>query len=187
VTSSGRFEMTTRLAVLAFLAVLVSICVSQTSASGAAAGCSRGQAKTVAGVEVVLFCGSAKATLHLAGGDYGGSRDVAFSGGACALHDGDLYVFIGPVPQAALRSNGLSGPAGTALRYFVLQTAYSTGSHRFGNVVYFGHDRQPWRLTALSTHVTVKAGLRSGSFSGSLLASEADSLTGSFTCGHGSD
>jgi hypothetical protein len=134
---------------------------------------------------VLVFCGPAKATVRLIGGDYKGARRVMLKDGACASHNGDLYVFIGAIPRKALASDGLDQPV-TSNSYFFLKTSYKAGIHQFGNTVFFGYNRQPWKATALSTQVTVNKGLRSGVFSAALLASEADRVEGSFTCLGGS-
>jgi len=169
------------LVAMVVLAALV-IASAAAVARGSLTGCAQGQPKSVGGVPVLVFCGPARATVRLIGGSYAGTRTVAFKNGACASHGDDLYVFIGAVPKAALSSDGLDAPPRNGADYFVLRTTYKPGSHKFGNNVYFGHEKGAWYLTALSTRVAVKTGSRSGVFAGRLLTSDADRVTGSFTC-----
>lgn len=170
------------LVALVILAASTTAAVPTVAGGSVAGGCAQGQQKKVRGVSVLVFCGPARATVRLLGGDYAGSRQVTFGNGTCASHGDDLYVFIGAVPARALKSDGLDARPVTGANYFVLRTTYKPGAHQFGNKVYFGYENAPWSLTALTTRVTVKTGLRSGVFAGRLLASDVDRVTGSFTC-----
>lgn len=160
---------------------VVALVLAVAAPASARRSCEHGQAKTVNGVSVIAFCGTAKVTLHLIGGSYAGPRTVTLTNGSCSTQRRDLVVRIGAVPSRALSSNGLNEPAAPP-EHFVLRTRHEAGLQQFGNSVYFGLQQLPWKLTALSTRVTVKKGVRRGTFSGRLLASDADRVTGSFSC-----
>ena len=131
------------------------------SSPSAVAGCTPGVHK-IGGVSARTFCGPAKATVRL------GTKTVAYKNGECSTSIGLFSVNIGTVVLGNLKSKpeylGVTAKAKAGVQ------AQQTVA-----VVHGGKSR------GLIGTVTLKAGLKSGTFSGKVFGSSTK-ITGSFTC-----
>lgn len=146
--------------VLAASAALVCALAVSASAGARTAGCTPG-VRTVDGSPARVFCGPAKATVHV------GAKTLSFSSGACERSGGGYVVNLGTF---------FAGTTKSTRPYFGLLIekpkpgtyARQTLSFRSGGV-----------SRSAFVSVTLKT-LRGGTFSGSLLG--GGRVTGSFTC-----
>jgi hypothetical protein len=113
------------------------------------------------------FCGTARATAKV------GPRRFAFAGGTCATSGPYFTVNIGTLVVNAV-ANAKPGPSS----YFGLTlTPATSGTHLKQTLVWTSGGK---RYSVLNNSVTLKEGLRSGSFSG--LSLTGQKVTGTFTC-----
>jgi hypothetical protein len=127
----------------------------------AAAACTPGVHK-VGGVNARTFCGPAKASVHLNG------KTVTYKNGECTNSIGLFSVNIGTVVLGNLKSKP---------DYFGVTAKAKAGKQAQQTiaVVHGGKSK------AIIGTVTLKAGLKSGTFSGKVFGSPTK-ITGSFTC-----
>lgn len=131
------------------------------SSPHAAAGCTPGLHK-IGGVNARTFCGPAKASVHL------GGKTVAYKNGECSKSIGLFSVNIGTVVHGDLKSKP---------EYFGVTAKAKAGvqAQQTIAVVHGG------KTKAIIGTVTLKAGLKSGTFFGKVFGSPAK-ISGSFTC-----
>jgi hypothetical protein len=146
---------------------LVAVCAGTTFATAAfassqgAAACVPG-VKKINGVSARTFCGPAKATVKMNG------TTVSYKGGQCSKSAGLLAVNIGTVVLGNLKNKpqylgvAANAKAGVQNRQTIA-------------IVHAGKSK------AIIGTVTIKAGLRAGTFSGKVFGSSAV-ISGSFTC-----
>jgi len=147
-----------------FLSALVA-CVAvaaaaAASSTAAAAGCTPG-VRTVDGSPARVFCGPAKATVHVRG------KTIAFTGGLCE-RSGGMYV----LNMGTFFAGGSKSPR----PYFGLLIAKPKPGTYKGQGLSF---RSGGVSRSSLADVTLKT-LRSGTFSGKLIG--GGTVTGSFTC-----
>ena len=147
-------------ACLACVLVVVAPAAAGTASPARAAGCTPG-VRTVDGSPARVFCGPAKATVHV------GGKTLAFSGGLCE-RSGGMYV----LNMGTFFAGGSKSPR----PYFGLLIAKPKPGTYKGQALSF-------RSGAVSKSsfagVTLKT-LHSGTFSGKLVG--GGTVTGSFTC-----
>ena len=118
--------------------------------------------KKIGGVNARTFCGPAKATVKING------ATVSYKGGACSKSIGLFTVNIGTVVLGNLKNKpeylGVTATAKPGV-----QTRQTV------SVVHAGKGK------SIIGTVTLKAGLKSGTFSGKVFGSSA-AISGSFTC-----
>jgi hypothetical protein len=155
-TSIGRGAV-----VCAAAAIFAFALASTARAGGNVAACVEGVG-TVSGTPARTFCGPAKASVTLNG------KRVSFTGGSCATSIGLFSVNVGTV----VLGNVKSPP-----EYFGLTANAKTGTQTRQTIaaVHAGAKR------AVIGTVTLKPGLRGGTFAGKAFGSNA-SIAGSFTC-----
>jgi hypothetical protein len=133
-------------------------------ASGAVAGattCLPG-VKAINGVSARTFCGPAEATVKLNG------KTISYTSGACSTSIGLFTVNIGTVVLGTLKN---------APEYLgVTATAKAGTQSRQTIAVVHAGKRQ-----AIIGTVTIKAGLKQGTFAGKAFGS-TETISGSFTC-----
>jgi hypothetical protein len=132
-----------------------------TGSAHSAAACTAGVTK-VGGSPARTFCGPAKATVKI------GSTAVSYRGGSCTKSSFGWSINIGTV---------VLGSAKTKPDYFGITARTSAGTQR-NSAVAVVHSGKSYAV--LGT-VTLKAGLKSGTFSGKVFGSLAK-LAGSFSC-----
>jgi uncharacterized protein (DUF2141 family) len=150
-----------RLALLAALAALLGALAASSSAAGQTAGCVPG-VRTIDGVNARVFCGTAKATVHV------GAKTLSFANGACDTSSFGYSVNIGTF---------FAGTSKSTRPYFGLAVekakpgtyARQTVSFRSGGV-----SRSAFVTVTLKT-------LRSGTFSGSVIFG-GPRVSGTFSC-----
>jgi hypothetical protein len=127
----------------------------------AAAACTPGVHK-VGGVNARTFCGPAKASVHLNG------KTISYKGGECSKSIGLFSVNIGTVVLGNLKKKP---------EYFGVTAKAKAGvqAQQAVAVVHAGKSQ------AIIGTVTLKAGLKSGTFSGKVFGSPTK-ISGSFTC-----
>jgi hypothetical protein len=133
-------------------------------ASGAVAGatsCVPG-VKAINGVSARTFCGPARATVKVNG------KTISYTGGACSTSIGLLSVNIGTVVLGTLKN---------APEYLGVTAKAKAGtqSRQTIAVVHAG------QTEAIIGTVTIKAGLKQGTFAGKVFGSP-ETISGSFTC-----
>jgi hypothetical protein len=118
--------------------------------------------KTIDGVSARTFCGPAKATVKMNG------KTISYSGGKCSRSLGLFSINIGTVVLGNLRNKP---------EYFGMTASAKAGVQpRQGvSVVHAGKSQ------AIVGAVTIKAGLKAGTFSGKVFGS-SKTISGSFTC-----
>ena len=132
-----------------------------TGSAHSAAACTAGVTK-VGGSPARTFCGPAKATVKL------GSATVSYHGGACSKSSFGWTLNIGTV---------VLGNAKNKPEYFGITAKSSPGAQsNTGVAVVHSH-----KSYAVIGTVTLKAGLKSGTFSGKVFGSPTK-ITGSFSC-----
>jgi hypothetical protein len=142
-------------AVLAFVG-------SVAASSGRDAGCVAGMTK-VAGVQARTFCGPARATVHLNG------KTVIFEGGQCSTGPAGWTVNIGTVVLGTVKAPP---------EYFGVTAKAKAGSHA-NQAVALDHAGKGYAIT--QNTVTLKPGIRSGTFTGTAFGSSSP-VTGTFSC-----
>ena len=152
-----------RVAVVCAAAVLLTTAFASAAraAAGKGATCTPGT-KTIAGTSARTFCGPAKATVTLNG------KTVSYKGGICSTSIGLFSVNIGTVVLGTVKN---------APEYFGVTAKAKPGSQSRQTIaiVHTGASR------GVIGTVTLKPGLRGGSFSGKAFGSKA-TISGSFTC-----
>ena len=149
---------------LAILGLLVTLTVAATAfaAPERASACVPG-VKKINGVTARTFCGPAKATVHVNG------KTISYKGGECSKSSFGWSLNIGTVLLGNLQQKPeYLGIAGTA----------KAGPQTKASVaVVHAHKG----LAIATATVTLKAGLKAGTFSGKVFG-EPTRVTGSFTC-----
>src|SRR5215218_10062667 len=135
--------------------------VGASGAVKAGAACVPGVRK-INGVSARTFCGPAKATVKMNG------KTISYSGGKCSRSLGLFSINIGTVVLGNLRNKP---------EYFGMTASAKAGVQpRQGvSVVHAGKSQ------AIVGAVTIKAGLKAGTFSGKVFGS-SKTISGSFTC-----
>ena len=131
--------------------------------AGAAAGCTAG-VRTVGGATVRTFCGPAKATAKI------GGQTFRFSGGSCAVEGGYFTVNIGSITLP---------PAKPKFAYFGMDVKPPKAGTHPSQILSWQEPGK--RYSLLPVTVTVKPGLKSGTFTGKVLGGTGTG-SGSFTC-----
>lgn len=131
------------------------------AARDATAACTPG-VKTSGGVTYRTFCGSARATAKV------GGKTVTFAGGKCEVAGGTFTVNIGTISLGAAKPKYL---------YFGMDVTPAKAGAHTGLVAFSVPGK---RYSLLNAKVTVKAGLRGGSFSGTVLS--GGTASGTFSC-----
>jgi len=147
-------------ACLACLLVVVAPAAAGTASPARAAGCTPG-VRTVDGSPARVFCGPAKATVHV------GGKTLAFSGGLCE-RSGGMYV----LNMGTFFAGGSKSPR----PYFGLLIAKPKPGTYKGQALSF---RSGGVSKSSFADVTLKT-LHGGTFSGKLIG--GGTVTGSFTC-----
>jgi hypothetical protein len=142
------------------VAALAAAAFATTSAQSAAA-CTAGVTK-VGGVPARTFCGPATASVKI------GGATVAYKNGACSRSSAGFTINIGTV---------VLGNAKKKPEYFGITVQAKAGAHS-NSAVAVVHASKSYAV--LGT-VTLKPGLKSGSFSGKVFGSPTK-LAGSFSC-----
>jgi hypothetical protein len=132
-------------------------------ASPARTSCTAGMTK-VGGAPGRTFCGPAKATVHI------GGTTVQFKSGQCETSSAGWSINIGTVVL------GVTSKAKP--EYFGIAGKAKTGNQSNAAVT-FTHAGKSYAVT--SNVVTLKPGLKSGTFSGTAFG-QSSPITGSFTC-----
>ena len=142
-------------------ATFLSATVLASGAVASATACVPG-VKAINGISARTFCGPAKATVKLNG------RTVSYAGGACSTSIGLFSVNIGTVVLGTLKN---------APEYLGVTAKAKAGtqSRQTIAVVHAGETQ------AIIGTVTIKAGLKQGTFAGKVFGS-TEMLSGSFTC-----
>jgi hypothetical protein len=132
-----------------------------TASAQSAAACTAGVTK-IGGATARTFCGPAKATVKL------GSTTVSYAGGSCSKSSFGWSINVGTV---------VIGNAKKKPEYFGITAKASSGAH--GNTgVAIVHSNKSYAVIGT---VTLKAGLKSGTFSGKVFGSP-QKISGSFSC-----
>jgi hypothetical protein len=132
-----------------------------TASAHSAAACTAGVTK-VGGSPARTFCGPAKATVKI------GAATVAYKQGICSRSSAGFTINLGTV---------VLGNAKNKPEYFGITVKASPGTHA-NSAVAVVHAHKSYAV--LGT-VTLKAGLKSGTFSGKAFGSPTK-ITGSFSC-----
>jgi hypothetical protein len=148
---------------------LVALCIGAALAASAMASGSPQAAKActpgvhkIGGVNARTFCGPAKASVRL------GGKTITYKNGECSKSIGLFSVNIGTVVLGNLKNKPeYFGVTATAKAGFQAKQTIA--------VVHAGKSK------AIIGTVTLKAGLKSGTFSGKVFGSPA-TISGSFTC-----
>jgi len=151
-----------RFAIVLAAAVLgTSVLGSSARASGNVATCTPG-VKTITGASARTFCGPARATVTLNG------KTISYRGGVCSTSIGLFSLNIGTVVLGTVKN---------APEYLGVTAKAKAGtqSRQTVAVVHAGASR------AIIGTVTLKPGLKSGTFTGKAFGSKA-TISGSFTC-----
>jgi hypothetical protein len=136
------------------------------TSGAAAAACVPGKT-TVGGKSAVRYCGTAKASAKV------GAKTFRFVGGTCATSGPYFTINIG-----TLVTNSVAGAKPGPTTYFgVTVTPPSKGVHLKQALGWTSGGK---RYSVLSNQITVKAGLKSGSFTG--VAIGGAKVSGSFSC-----
>jgi hypothetical protein len=155
--------MTTRMTIVAALAATAALAVPAAGAGGVAGAtaCVPG-VKKIDGVTARTFCGGARATVKL------NRKTISYRGGECARSIGLFSVNIGTVVLGDLKNRP---------DYFGLTATAKAGnqSRQAISLVHAG------KREAIIGSVTLKPGLRAGSFSGKAFGS-SNIVSGSFAC-----
>ncbi|MFL6013952.1 MAG: hypothetical protein ACJ74P_06630 [Gaiellaceae bacterium] len=151
-----------KVAVVCGAAVVVATALARTApAAGKVATCTPGT-KKIGGAPARTFCGPAKAAVKLNG------KTISYKGGSCSTSIGLFSVNIGTVVLGTVES---------APDYFGVTAKAKAGSQSRQTiaVVHAGASH------GVIGTVTLKPGLRGGTFSGKAFGSKA-TISGSFTC-----
>ena len=160
-TVKPRMEIVRIAVVCATAVVLAAALACSATAAGNVTACTPG-AKTIGGTSARTFCGPARATVTLNG------KTVSYRGGSCSTSIGLFSLNIGTVVLGTVKN---------APEYLGVTANAKPGSHSRQTiaVVHAGSTR------ALIGTVTLKPGLRGGTFSGKALGSKTV-ISGSFSC-----
>jgi hypothetical protein len=143
------------------VAALAAAALGTSSAQSAAASCVAG-VKQLNGVPARTFCGPAKATVKL------GSTSVAYKQGSCSRSAAGFTINIGTVVLGNLKKKP---------EYFGITVKATAGAHANSGVAVVHAGKS---YAVLGT-VTLKAGLKSGTFSGKVFGSPTK-IAGTFSC-----
>jgi hypothetical protein len=158
----------TRTTVVALLlAVSAAALVAPTASSASISACVPG-ATTIAGKKAVRFCGPAKASAKV------GARTFAFSGGACQVSGVYFTLNIGAI-IVHKTANSKPGPT----PYFGVTVTPSDPGVHLSQVLSWTSGGKAYSV--LGSRITLKSGLKSGSFTGRSI--DGKKVTGTFTCG----
>ena len=119
--------------------------------------------KQINGVSARTFCGPAKATIHING------KTVFYKGGQCSKSSFGWSINIGTVVLGNLAKKP---------EYFGVTAQSKAGTQSNGTVAVVHAGKG---LAVTGSTITLKAGLRSGTFSGKVFGAPTR-VTGSFTC-----
>jgi hypothetical protein len=133
-----------------------------TSSAHSAAACTAGVTK-VGGSPARTFCGPAKAKVKL------GSSTASYAGGECSKSSFGWTINIGTV---------VIGNAKKKPEYFGITTTKASAGAHAKSTVAIVHSGKTYAVIGT---VTLKAGLKSGTFSGKVFGSPTK-ITGSFSC-----
>jgi hypothetical protein len=147
--------------------ITAAVAVLAAAAFGAASGQSASQAcvagvKKIQGVPARAFCGPAKATVKL------GAKSVAYAQGSCSKSSAGWTINIGTVVLGNLKQKP---------EYFGITVPATAGAHANSGVAVVHASKS---YAVLGT-VTLKAGLKAGTFSGKVFGSPTR-ISGSFSC-----
>jgi hypothetical protein len=156
-----RMEIVRITVVFATAVVLATALACSARAAGNVATCTPGT-KTIGGASARTFCGPARATVTLNG------KTVSYRGGSCSTSIGLFSVNIGTVVLGTVKN---------APEYFGVTAKAKAGSQSRQTiaVVHAGSTR------AVIGTVTLKPGLKGGTFSGKAFGSKTV-ISGSFSC-----
>jgi hypothetical protein len=142
-------------------AALATAAFAAGSVNTAAAACVPG-VKKINGVNARTFCGPAKATVRMNG------QTVPYKGGACSKSVGLFTINVGTIVLGNLKNKP---------EYFgiTVDAKAGTQTNEGVSVTHAG------KSLAIMGTVTLKAGLKAGTFSGKVFGSPAR-ISGSFTC-----
>jgi hypothetical protein len=149
-----------RIVVVGF-AVVAAVALGR--AGAATTGC-KAAVHTVGGATVRTFCGSAKATARI------GGTTFRFSGGSCAVEGGYFTVNIGSITLP---------PAKPKFAYFGMDVKPPKAGAHPNQIVSWQEPGKRYSLLPVS--VTVKPGLKGGTFTGKVLGGTGTG-SGSFSC-----
>jgi hypothetical protein len=151
-----------RLIALLGATAALALAASASASSQAASSCVAG-VKKINGVSARTFCGPAKATVHVNG------NTILYKGGECSKSSFGWSINIGTV---------VLGNLARKPEYFGIaaQSKSGTQANQTVAVVHAGKG-----LAVTGAAVTLKAGLKSGTFSGKVFGAPTR-VTGSFTC-----
>jgi hypothetical protein len=147
---------------------LITVAVAALAAAAFATTSAQSAAACVAGVKQIngsparTFCGPAKATVKL------GGASVAYKQGSCSRSAAGFTINIGTI----VIGNGKNKP-----EYFGITVKATAGAHAYSGVAVVHAGKS---YAVLGT-VTLKAGLKSGTFSGKVFGSPTK-IAGSFSC-----
>jgi hypothetical protein len=142
----------------AALVLAASALASPQHASSCVAG-----VKKINGVSARTFCGPAKATVHVNG------KTVLYKGGECSKSSFGWSINIGTVVLGSLSKKP---------EYFGITAESKAGTQANGAVAVVHGGKS---LAVTGSTITLKPGLKSGSFSGKVFGAPTR-VTGSFTC-----
>lgn len=147
---------------IAMAAAALALAASALAAPERASSCVAG-VKKINGVSARTFCGPAKATVHING------KTVLYKGGECSKSSFGWSINIGTVVLGNLAKKP---------QYFGIaaQSKAGTQTNQTVAVVHAGKS-----LAVTGGTITLKAGLKSGTFSGKVFGAPTR-VTGSFTC-----
>jgi hypothetical protein len=150
------------------LALVAGVLVAPSASSAAGAACVPGTTKDSSGKKTTRFCGPAKAVAKV------GAKTLTFSGGSCDTAAGYYTVNIGAIVNSRV-AGSKPGPQ----TYFGLTVYPADSGVHLSQVVAWNIGGK--RYTLLGDRVTLKSGLKSGSFSGKQIG-VTGKITGTFTC-----
>ena len=158
--------MKTRTAATPLLLALVAAALVAPSGSSAASSCTAGITK-IGGKSARTFCGPAKAHATI------GSKSFSFSGGECTKSGTYFTINIGTLVLHKVASSK-PGPA----TYFGVTVAGDTPGVHLKQVLAWNTGGTAY--TVLHNSITLKSGLKSGTFSGHSI--NGQKIKGSFSC-----
>ena len=148
------------------LSLVAAALVAPATSGAAGTACVPGKTK-VAGKDAMRFCGPAKASATV------GAKTFTFSGGVCQLAGKYFTVNIGTLVIHKV-AGAKPGPA----RYFGATIASSTPGVHLKQVLSWNSGGKGYAV--VSNSVTLKQGLKSGTFSGKSLTGQK--VKGTFSC-----
>jgi hypothetical protein len=148
------------------LALTAAALAAPATSGAAGAACVPGKTK-VAGKDAMRFCGPAKASATV------GTKTFSFSGGVCQLSGHYFIVNIGTLVIHTV-AGSKPGPAS----YFGVTIAASNPGVHLKQVLAWNSGGKGYSV--LSNSITLKKGLKSGTFSGKSLTGQK--VKGTFSC-----